>query len=278
VSGGEDFFVRFWGVRGSIACPGTAWARYGGNTSCLEVRCGGRLLIFDGGTGLRPLGEHLRAQAPVDADLFFTHSHLDHMAGLPFFSALFVPENRFRMWAGHLIPERTLRDVICAMMAPPLFPVPIEVFTAETVYKDFTAGETLSPSAGVKLRTALLNHPNRATGYRIESNGRSICYVTDTEHVPGRLDRNIIDLARGTDYLIYDSTYTDDEFPRFVTWGHSTWQEGIRLATAANVKALAIFHHDPDHEDRFMEQVEVDARKTWRGAFVARENMRLVLA
>ncbi len=106
----SDFFVRFWGVRGSIACPGAAWAAYGGNTSCLEVRCGRQLLIFDGGTGLRQLGEHLKNEIPVDADLLFTHSHLDHIAGIPFFSALFEPSNRFRMWAGHLVPERTLRD------------------------------------------------------------------------------------------------------------------------------------------------------------------------
>ena len=131
----SDFFVRFWGVRGSIACPGAAWATYGGNTSCLEVRCGRQLLIFDGGTGLRQLGEHLKKEIPVDADLFFTHSHLDHIAGIPFFSALFEPSNRIRMWAGHLLAaQRTLRDVICSMMAEPLFPVPIDIFTAETSY------------------------------------------------------------------------------------------------------------------------------------------------
>jgi phosphoribosyl 1,2-cyclic phosphodiesterase len=271
----SDFFVRFWGVRGSIACPGAAWAAYGGNTSCLEVRCGRQLLIFDGGTGLRQLGEHLKSETPVDADLLFTHSHLDHIAGIPFFSALFEPSNRFRMWAGHLVPERTLRDVICSMMAAPLFPVPIDIFTAETSYHDFTASENLTPRAGVTIRTAALNHPNRATGYRIEFGGRSICYVTDTEHVPGKPDRNVIDLVRDADIFIYDSTYTDEEFPRFVTWGHSTWQEGIRLANAAGVKTLVIFHHDPSHDDSIMDEIASAAEQSRPGTLVAREGMVL---
>lgn len=271
----SDFHVRFWGVRGSIACPGTAWAGYGGNTSCLEVRCGRHLFILDGGTGLRQLGEALRNETPVDADLFFTHSHLDHISGIPFFSALFEPSNRFRMWAGHLIPERSLRDVICSMMAPPLFPVPIEIFTAETSYHDFTAGDSLSPRTGVTVRTAPLNHPNRATGYRMEFGERSICYVTDTEHIPDAPDRNIIDLVRGTDIFIYDSTYTDEEFPRYVNWGHSTWQEGARLADAAGAKTLVIFHHDPSHEDSAMDDIAAAAERTRPGTVVAREGMIL---
>jgi phosphoribosyl 1,2-cyclic phosphodiesterase len=179
------------------------------------------------------------------------------------------------MWAGHLAPERTLRDVICTMMAPPLFPVPIEIFTAETSYQDFGAGDTLTPRPAVTVRTAPLNHPNRATGYRVEYADRSICYVTDTEHIPGRPDRNIIELIRNTDIFIYDCTYTDDEFPRFVTWGHSTWQEGVRLADAAGARTLVVFHHDPSHDDAVMDDIGAAAERRRPGTIVAREGMLL---
>ena len=121
---GSDFLVRFWGTRGSISCPGDSYARYGGNTSCLEVRCGEKLLIFDAGTGLRPLGRKLCEDGQLEADIFLTHTHHDHIVGLPFFAPLFGKNNRIRLWAGHLIPELTLHDVLVQFMNAPLFPVP----------------------------------------------------------------------------------------------------------------------------------------------------------
>ena len=267
----EDFYVRFWGVRGSIACPGPDYRRYGGNTSCLEIRCGEQLFIFDAGSGLRPLGNALTCSEGMEIDLFLTHSHHDHIVGLPFFAPLFKPENRVRIWAGNLQPTYTLHDVLCQFMEEPLFPVPPKIFAANASYHDFLAGDTLEPRPGVHLRTAMLNHPNGATGYRIEWQGKSICYVTDTEHPEEGMDRNVLELIENADLVIYDSTYTDEEYPHYRTWGHSTWQEGVRLCDAAQAKKLVLFHHDPSHDDETMDRIGAEAEAARPGTLVARE-------
>ncbi|MDD9915596.1 MAG: MBL fold metallo-hydrolase [Rhodospirillaceae bacterium] len=271
----QEFNVTFWGVRGSIACPGPETVRYGGNTSCLEVMCGDRRLIFDGGTGLRKLGGKLVAQGPLDTDIFFTHSHFDHVCGLPFFIPFFIPGNQIRLWAGHLLPENTLQHVLIELMIAPLFPVPPDIFQADVTYNNFNCGEVITPCDGVTIRTAPLNHPNRATGYRIDFDGRSICYLTDTEHFEDGPDRNLLDLIAGADLVIYDSCYTDEEYPRSKGFGHSTWQEGIRLVEAAGAKTLVIFHHDPSHDDDFMDEVARQAEAARPGTVVAREGMTL---
>jgi phosphoribosyl 1,2-cyclic phosphodiesterase len=272
-----DFTVRFWGVRGSIACSGPRTLRYGGNTSSLEVRCGGRMLLFDGGTGLRYLGNQLAGSGPIDADLFLTHTHFDHVCGLPFFRPFFDPKNRWRLWAGHLAEGMTLRRVMGEFMMAPLFPVPPQVFRARMEYRDFKPGETLSPGPGIALRTATLNHPDGATGYRIEYGGRSLCYLTDTEHVPGAPDRNILSLIAGADLVIYDSMYTDAEYSTYVGWGHSTWQEGVRLCRAAGAKRLAVFHHDPEHDDDMLDGIAREVEKELPGSVVARDGLVIEL-
>ncbi|MGH6621462.1 MAG: MBL fold metallo-hydrolase [Alphaproteobacteria bacterium] len=270
-----DFFVKFWGVRGSIACPGPRTVRYGGNTSCVEIRCGGRLLIFDAGTGLRDLGNCLVGNGPVEADLYLTHTHFDHICGLPFFAPLYSAGNKVRLSAGHLLPETDLRRVLMEMMMAPLFPIPPAAFKADVTFVDFAAGGVLSPGGGITVRTALLNHPNRATGYRIEYGGRSICYVTDTEHEEGKRDRRIVRLIHGADLVIYDATYSDEEYPKYRGYGHSTWQEGVRLADAAAAKTLVIFHHDPNHDDDRMDGIAAAAEIARPGTVVAREGMVL---
>ena len=127
------------------------------------------------------------------------------------------------------------------------------------------------------MRTMPLNHPNGATGYRLEAHGRAVCYVTDTEHIVGELDDNVLELVRGADLMIYDSTYTDEEYPAHEGWGHSTWQQGVRLADAADVGELVIFHHDPSHDDAFMDKVASRASTLRPGTRVAREGDTVVL-
>ncbi|MBL6951937.1 MAG: MBL fold metallo-hydrolase [Alphaproteobacteria bacterium] len=276
MSENSDFLVRFWGVRGSISISDPNSVRYGGNTSCLEIRCGERLLIFDAGSGFRYLGNKLlETEGTIDADIFLTHTHYDHICGVPFFKPFFSPNNQFRLSAGHLLPETNLRQVLCDLMMTPLFPVPLEIFQSKIEFQDFSAGDALTAGADVVIRTAPLNHPNGATGYRIEFDGKAICYLTDTEHRPGELDQNILGLIDGADIVIYDSMYTEDEYQNCVGWGHSTWEAGADLCDAAGVSQFVIFHHDPDHDDAFMDQIADAAEKRRPGTVVAQEGMVL---
>ena len=272
----ERFTVRFWGVRGSIACAGPETLRYGGNTSSLEVRCGERLLLFDAGSGIRYLGNRLASQGPLDADLYLTHTHFDHVCGLPFFKPLFEPRNTIRLWAGHLGGRGSLKTVLWQFMMAPLFPVPPEVFRANVSYHDFSAGDTLRPSPDITLRTTPLNHPDGATGYRLEFEGRSMCYLTDTEHVAGAPDRNILALIAGADVVIYDSMYTDQEWAAgHIGWGHSTWQEAVRLCRSAGARKLVVFHHNPDHDDDMLDAIARDVEAELPGSILAREGLEL---
>jgi len=240
------------------------------------MRCGNRLLVFDGGSGLRPLGEELiKGGRPVELDLFYSHTHLDHIVGLPFFAPCYDSRSFIRIWAGHLRPHSGIEAVLAKMMSAPMFPIPIDIFTANIDFVDFSAGEDLSPRPGIKMHTGPLDHPNGATGYRVEYGGKSAAYITDTEHEIGQLDENVLRLVDHADVMIYDSTYTDDEYPAHRDWGHSTWQEAVRLANAAQVGQLVIFHHDPSHNDEFMDRVAAEAEAARPGTIVASEGLIL---
>ncbi len=246
---------------------------YGGNTSCLEIFAGDQRIILDAGTGIRGLGQEFARDGRKTGTLLLTHTHWDHINGFPFFAPLFMPTYEFDIFAGHLSGSGGVESVLSSQMASPLFPVPLEALQAKLRFVDFEAGDRWDHGGGVTISTKPLNHPNGATGYRIEFGGQSICYVTDTEHVAGKPDQNVLNLIDGADLVIYDSTYTDAEFPAKIGWGHSTWEEGVRLCKAAGVGQLAIFHHDPDHDDDFMAQLEKTAQTAWQGALIAREQM-----
>ena len=271
--------VRFWGVRGTVPCPGPGTLRYGGNTACVEMRCGQERLIFDAGTGLRVLGNDLvQRKGGIAAHIFLTHTHMDHLQGLPFFRPAYLAQNRFEFWSGHLRRQgQTLQDVIGRMMQWPFFPVPMDIMHACIAFHDFDAGEVLQPLPGITVRTAALNHPGGSTGYRVDYAGRSACYVTDTEHRDGQRDQAVLDLVAGADLMIYDATYTDEEFARYRGWGHSTWQEAVRIAKAAGVRRVVTFHHDPDHDDDALDRIAARMQDRMDGAVVAREGMRIDL-
>ena len=271
------FAVKFWGVRGSIATPSRRHVEFGGNTSCVEVVAGDEVFILDCGTGIRNLGNELLERGVKTANVLVSHTHWDHINGFPFFRPAYLDKCTFHLWAGNLMDDGGMQKVMAGQMMQPMFPVPMAAMRSTIEFHDFRAGEELNLSKKTKIKTVLLNHPNGATAYRLEFGGKSICYVTDTEHVVGKPDQTVLKLIEGADLVIYDCTYTDDEFEEKIGWGHSTWQEVVRLCQTANVKSLAIFHHDPEHEDVFMGNLEKEARSTWDGAFVARENMMVKL-
>ncbi|MEH2027581.1 MBL fold metallo-hydrolase [Nostoc sp.] len=274
----NQFNVQFWGVRGSIPTPGPHTVRYGGNTPCISMQAGDKRLIFDAGTGLHVLGQSLLCQMPLEAHIFFTHSHWDHMQGFPFFTPGFVKGNDFHIY-GAIAPDgSTIEQRLNDQMLHPNFPVPLQIMQANLNFYDVRPGQPIQMD-DVTVETAPLNHPGEAVGYRVNWRGGAATYITDTEHFPDRLDDNVLWLARNADILIYDSTYTDEEYhcsktPK-IGWGHSTWQEAVKVAQAANVKTLVIYHHDPAHNDDFLDRVGKQAAAKFPGAIMAREGMVL---
>jgi phosphoribosyl 1,2-cyclic phosphodiesterase len=268
----NDFVVRFWGVRGTVPVPGKDTVKYGGNTSCVELMCNNRQIIFDAGTGLFVLGNQTK---DFKADILLSHTHLDHISGFPFFKPLHTAGSKVTIWAGHLKPENTIKDAMGHLMMSPVFPLALKDVQSRVVFNDFMAGEMLVDKGfqkdGITIDTLPLNHPDRATAYRVEYDGKSVCYVTDVEHEIGKVDSSLAKFIENTDILIYDSTYDDDNFEAYVGWGHSTWQQGAKLADAANVKNYVAFHHDPNATDD-----ELDRRASKLSKF--RENGKSIMA
>lgn len=268
--------VRFWGTRGSVATPGPGTLRFGGNTSCVEVVTdSGARFILDCGTGARPLGAELMAKAPrpVRATLLLGHTHWDHIQGFPFFAPLFVPGNELTICAPSGVGT-TLAGVLAGQMEFTYFPVALDQLPAAIEYKDLSEG--VYEFDGVRVVTQFLNHPAISLAYRIEADGVVVVYACDHEPFAVPLwregarrgyiesilhggDRQHALFLRHADLLIHDAQYTPQEYPAKKNWGHSTYEYAVELAAAADVRRLALTHHDPSHDDAFLESLERSA-------------------
>lgn len=245
--------VRCLGTRGSIPSPGPATAGFGGNTSCLEVRVGSQLIIFDAGTGLRLLGEKLLdGEEPVEASLFLTHFHWDHILGFPFFAPLYDPAASLRV-LGPRQEELDIQTLSAREMGQVYFPVPLEALAANLTFEHPQVGGW--ESGGIRVRSMRVRHPSYTVGYRAETDRHSICYVPDNEVAgttspddDGWRDR-FLDFLEGADVLFHDAMYTAEEYEDRTGWGHSTYHQTMELAAEAGVQQLFFFHHPPERSD-----------------------------
>jgi phosphoribosyl 1,2-cyclic phosphodiesterase len=274
------FTVRFWGVRGSIPVPGKSTVEIGGNTSCIEIRAGSEILVFDAGTGLRALGNQLMQELPIVARMFFTHVHWDHIQGFPFFAPAFIKGNRFDLFGARKLSS-TIAETLAGQMNFPNFPVSLNEMAAQMNFHDLHEGEAVACGDAV-ITNAQLNHPGGVFAYRVDFGGHAVVIATDTEHY-SCVDRKLAELAEGVDLLIYDAMYTPEEYegrgdlmPR-TGWGHSTWEEGIKVADAARARKLVLFHHDPDHDDAMVRRIEDQAKQAFPNTVAAYEGLSLEL-
>lgn len=252
--------VKFWGTRGSIPTPEPSSMKYGGDTSCVEIRSGSTLIILDAGTGIRRLGASLMKDPSFSGTgyIFLSHSHWDHIQGFPFFAPAFVPGNEFFIH-GAFKADKRLQDALRGQMGSIYFPIsmqdlPSSFHFGELLEQDIMAGDLM-------VRSRALNHPGGCFGYRITDGKHTVAYCTDTEPHPDRVDEKVLELARDADVFIYDAQFTPEEYASDKRgWGHSTWQEGIKLAHEANARRLVLFHHDPWHDDRLLDAVVQEAR------------------
>jgi phosphoribosyl 1,2-cyclic phosphodiesterase len=278
--------ITFWGVRGSIPTPGPDTVEFGGNTSCVEIRTGKAILIFDGGTGLRLLGKKLVTEMPLEARIFFSHVHWDHIQGFPFFDPAFVPGNSIHLYGGNNV-SRTLEETLAGQMDHPSFPVHLQEMGAKMTFNDLVEGQVLEIDAGdgsnAKITAGRGNHPNGVWAYRIEYGGHSVVYATDTEHY-AVIDPKLAKLSKGVDVLIYDAQYTPEEYagttgsggPK-VGWGHSTFEAAAGLAKAAGAKKLILFHHDPMQNDAAVRDKEKRAKASFSNTQAAFEGLVIEL-
>jgi phosphoribosyl 1,2-cyclic phosphodiesterase len=271
----DVFQIKFWGTRGSIPVSGKEFDKYGGNTPCIELRCGMHRLMFDAGSGIREAGLEMLGDGTDHVDLFFSHCHYDHIIGLPFFKPIYNPAIVVNIWSGHMAGRMTTAEMIRQFVSPPYFPVDLDICKARLNFFDFHAGDILTPRPGISIRTFSLNHPGGCIGYRVEWAGRSLALVFDIEHQPGVLDETALELMAGADIAVYDSAFTESEMDRYRGFGHSTWEQGVKLAKAAGIGKLILFHHAPSRTDGEMALIERLAQEEFPACFAARDGMVL---
>ena len=253
--------VRIWGCRGSLATPSPDTGRYGGNTSCVEVRpADGGLLVLDSGTGVRRLGLSLEPEHPRTVHLLLTHMHLDHVEGLGFFRPLFDPETEIHVW-GPAAPDRSLRDRIASYLSPPLFPLPFDTIPATFVFHEIDGADEWE-IGGVAVSAATVVHPGPTLAFRLEEGGRSFAFIPDNEPALGvdlsSSSPNGVSgrtIAAGADVLFHDAQYTAEEYASRIGWGHSSLPDLAHFVRLAEPRRVVMFHHDPTHDDATLEQL-----------------------
>jgi phosphoribosyl 1,2-cyclic phosphodiesterase len=262
--------VRFWGVRGSIPTPEPDRLRYGGNTTCLEIGApdAPEPVIIDGGSGIRALGDDLLKRSPRRIHIMLTHFHWDHIQGLPSFAPLFQSGVEIAIYTIRPTLETCL--LLAAQMADPYFPVTFAELSSQLEFMQVECGKEFTIGS-LKIEPFLLNHPQGAVGYRLESEGHVVVHAADHEAGVAEIDAGLVRVARGADLLVMDAQYTPEEYPFKVGWGHSSYAHAADAAQAAAVKQLMLFHHDPAHDDAFLDQMLVDAQKCFAATEMACE-------
>ena len=277
--------IRFWGVRGSIPCPGPDTVKYGGNTACIEVRFNGleRIIILDAGSGIRGLAGFLMAhdlkRGPLNIELFLTHTHLDHILGFPFFVPLYVPQSKVKVYGPVTFEEGSLQDVMGGQLSYLYFPVRLDQLLSKIEYIDLAEG-VLDLGNGIALKTIYLNHSLLSLGYRFEWEDKVLCTAYDTEPFRNLFTSDVNDPSydeamaiegaeaaqaanerienfyADADLLIHDTQYTREEYESGkIGWGHSSFEQAIDASRRARVKRLALFHHEPVRTDVQMDQL-----------------------
>jgi phosphoribosyl 1,2-cyclic phosphodiesterase len=278
--------ARIWGCRGSLASPGPETVRYGGNTSCVEVRLDDdTLIILDAGTGIRPLGNSIMGELPRKIHLLLTHLHIDHLEGLGFFGPLWTHDVDLHVW-GPPSPLRSLERRIARYLSPPLFPIHLQDIPARPTFHDVPDDAWKIGPAMVSARP--VSHRGPTVGYRLQENGQTLAYIPDHEPALG-VDLGTVEpewisghaVAAGVDVLFHDSQYTEDEYLQRIGWGHSSTEHVVTFASICDVRQLVMFHHDPMHSDDELERILARATELWvgsgNGPVLAFEGMELDL-